>query len=982
MSAGFRAESGGRIDRLRSIEFRFDGKSHRGHPGDTLASALIANGVRLVGRSFKYHRPRGLYTAGLEEPNALVELRTGARREPNVSAPVVELYEGLTAESQNRWPSLAFDIGALNSALARFMPAGFYYKTFMWPPAFWEKVYEPFIRRAAGLGRAAMAPDPDSYEHTHAHCDVLVVGAGPTGLAAARAAGEAGARVVLADHDFELGGGLLAEPSHWAWRDETVRALEGMPEVRLLPRTNVFGYYEGNVLGALERVADHLPVPPAHGVRQRYWVIRARQVVLATGAYERLVAFPDNDRPGVMLASAARTYASRFAAVPGRRATLLTTNDLAYESIAALRGAGVEIAAIVDTRPPAEIASQARDWGVEVLAGSEIAGVIGSRGVEAALVRKRDGSGSRTIVCDLLCVSGGYNPAIQLASMTRARPAWDEGISAFVPGAPVQAERSAGAARGIFGTRPAAEDGARAGAEAARAAGFSPAAAVSLPDGTTGNRPRIPPVWQATAKGKAFVDLQNDVTADDIRLAHREGYVHVEHAKRYTTHTMATDQGKTGGLVGAAILAAARGEPVERVGLPTYRPYVHAITWGAIAGREKGRHFRPVRRTPMQAWHERNGAVFLETGLWLRPLYYTSSSETGWEPILREARAVRQAVGICDVSTLGKIDVQGPDAAKLLDRLYTNTFSTLPTGRARYGLMLREDGMVLDDGTTSRLGPDHFLMTTTTARAAEVLEHMERYHQTVWPELDVQFCSVTDQWAQMSVAGPRARDALRAALAGLDLGNDALPFMGIGEGTVAGLPVRVYRVSFSGELAYEVATPAGYGECVWEALLAAGKPFGMVPYGLEALGLLRIEKGHVAGPELNGHTTARDLGFERMLKRSGDYIGRAMAERPALMAADRPRLVGIRALTTDFTRRLRGGAHIVERPGATESLGWVTSVTRSVELERWIGLAMIRGGAGCIGQRLVSTFPMVDEMIEIEITSPHHVDPENARVRA
>jgi len=982
MSETWRAPAGGRIDRSRTVSFSFDGRTYRGHPGDTLASALMANGQRLLGRSFKYHRPRGLYTAGPEEPNALVELRSGARREPNVPATMIELFDGLDARSQNRWPSLGLDIGAVNGLVARFLPAGFYYKTFMWPPTFWEKVYEPIIRRAAGLGRPAASPDPDHYEHMHAHCDVLVVGSGPAGLAATRAAGASGARAILADHDFELGGGLLAEPAHEAWRAAMLGALAAMPEVRLLPRTSVFGYYEGNVLGALERVSDHLPMPPAHAVRQRYWVIRAREVVLATGAYERLIAFPENDQPGVMLASAALTYARRFAVRPGSRAVLYANNDMAYATLAALREAGIGIAGVVDPRTTSPAAEAARRAGIDVLARAEVVGVTGARAVEGVRVRRADAPQPVTLDADLLCVSGGHNPAVQLASMTRARPTWDEALAAFVPGIPVQNERSAGAARGVFGIAAAAADGLRAGSEAAARAGFKAAAAFAVPEAGPGTETRVHPLWQVRAPGKAFVDLQHDATADDIRLAHWEGYAHVEHAKRYTTHAMATDQGKIGGLVGAAVLAEARGEAVEKVGLPTFRPYVHGITWGAIAGREVGRHFKHVRRTPLHPWHEQAGAVFLETGLWLRPLYYTKSAETGWEPILREARAVRERVGLCDVSTLGKIDVQGPDAAAFLDRLYTNTFSMLPVGRARYGLMLREDGIVLDDGTTSRIGPERFLMTTTTARAADVLEHMEKCHQTVWPELDVQFCSVTDHWAQMSVAGPKARAVLAGCVTGLDLANAAFPFMAVGEGAIGTAPVRLYRVSFSGELAYEVATPARFAGDVWSAILEAGKPHGIVPYGLEALGLLRIEKGHVAGPELNGQTTARDLGLEKMLKRRGDYIGRVLAERPGLNDPDRPRLVGIRALSGDFERRLRGGAHIVARAGATESLGWVTSVTRSVELDRWIGLAMVRGGAARAGERLVASYPLEGEEVEVEITSPHHVDPENARVKA
>jgi len=981
MTEPMRLASGGRIDRARRIEFRFDGQAFEGHPGDTLASALLANGVRLMGRSFKYHRPRGVFTSGPEEPNALVELRTGARREPNTRATTVELFDGLEASSQNRFPSLDFDVGAVNGLLSRFLPAGFYYKTFMWPAAFWEKVYEPVIRRAAGLGRAAEVPDPDRYESMHAHCDVLVVGTGAAGLAAARAAGAAGARVILAEQDFEPGGGLLVEPAHEAWRTEMLLALAAMPEVRLLPRTTVFGFYEHNVLGAVERVADHLSEPPPYVARQRHWTVRAKQVVLATGAIERLIAFPDNDRPGVMLASAAEIYARRFGVAAGRRAVVFTNNDWAYYAAFALKQAGIEVAEIVDVRPETAKAIAAHHHGIRLSLASEVVSVAGRKSVAGVTVRPRGGGPQRRVDADLVCVSGGHDPAVALASHTRAPLRWSAELAAFLPGEPVQAERSAGAARGVFGVAAAAHDGAQAGAEAAEAAGFTAAAGFALPLPDDMHHTPIQAVWEAGAGGKGFVDLQNDVTAADIRLAQREGYEHVEHAKRYTTHGMATDQGKTGGIVGVGVLAKARGATVEQVGLPTHRPYVTPVTWGAVAGREVGKHLAPTRRTALHHWHLRHGGVLQETGLWMRPFYYAAAGETGWEPILREARAVRRAVGICDVSTLGKIDVQGADAAKFLDRLYTNTFSAVPVGRARYGLMLREDGIVFDDGTTSRLAEHHYLMTTTTAKAADVLEHMDYHAQVVWPDLDVRFCSVTDQWAQMSVAGPKSRATLQSCIEGLDLSNAAFPFMAVGEGTVAGCPARVFRVSFSGEMAYEVATPSHHGVTVWEAVLAAGRPFGILPYGLEALNLLRIEKGHVAGSELNGQTTARDLGLERMLKKSGDYIGRVLAERPALNAPDRPRLVGIRAIDPSFERRLRGGAHLVEKPDSSESLGWVTTVTFSVELERWIGLAMLRNGAARKGQRLHAAFPLKNESVAVEITSPHHVDPEHERVR-
>ncbi|MBM3545604.1 MAG: sarcosine oxidase subunit alpha family protein [Alphaproteobacteria bacterium] len=974
---------GGRIDRSRTLRFTFDGRAYEGHPGDTLASALMASGERLIGRSFKYHRPRGIVTAGPEEPCALVELRTGACREPNTRATVAELYDGLEANSQNRWPSLALDISAINQLVGRFLPAGFYYKTFMWPASFWEKVYEPIIRRAAGLGRAATATDPDEYESIQAHCDVLVVGSGAAGLAAARAAGAAGARVILADQDFELGGGLLLEPEQEPWRQGMLAALSGMPEVRLLPRTTVFGFYEHDVLGAVERVSDHLPVPPEHGVRQRVWTIRARQTVLATGSTERPIAFPNNDRPGVMLASAAMTYVRRFGVRPGERAVIFANNDIAYNAAFALHDAGIAVAAIVDVRKKdSKRAAAAADRGIAVKLGSVISDVKGSRDIHGISFRSVNGTAERVLDADLVCVSGGWNPAVHLQSHTRARLTWDNDLAAFLPGKPVQAERSAGSAAGVFGIARCAADGAKAGLEAAAALGFRDGAAFELPMPDAEIDPKVKPFWEVKAKGKAFVDLQNDVTTDDIRLAHREGYTHIEHAKRYTTHSMATDQGRFSGILGTAVLAEARGETIEKVGVPTFRPYVTPVTWGAMAGRHAGHHLQPVRRTPLHHWHVRNHGIFLETGLWMRPLYYSATRETGWDPILKEARAVRQAVGICDVSTLGKIDIQGRDAGMFMDRLYTNTFSTLAVGKARYGLMLREDGMVFDDGTTSRLSENRYLMTTTTAKAAEVLAHMEFYHQTVWPDLDVRYCTVTDQWAQMSVAGPKTRLALQGCVEGLDLSNEAFPFMGVGDATIAGCPVRIYRVSFSGEMAYEVATPAGYGERVWEAILEAGKPHGILPYGLEALGLLRIEKGHVAGPELNGQTTARDLGFDKMMKKKGDFIGRVNGERPRLMDSDRPRLVGIRAVDPSFEKRLRGGAHIVDRPNSKASLGWATSITRSVELERWLGLAMVRNGPDRIGQRLYATYPLKNEVVEIEICSPHHVDPENLRVRA
>jgi sarcosine oxidase subunit alpha len=978
MSQKFRTRSGGHIDRARTVRFQFDGRICEGHPGDTLASALLANGVRLVGRSFKLHRPRGVFAAGAEEPNALAELRGAARREPNTRMTMAELYEGLEAASQNRFPSLRFDLMCVAGLVAPLLAAGFYYKTFMWPAAFWEKLYEPWIRRAAGLGRASGLPDPDSYEAMHAHCDVLVVGSGAAGLAAARVAGAAGARVILCEQDFLLGGGLLAERPHELWREQTLAALAAMPEVTLLPRTTVFGYYDHNMLGAVERVTDHLPVPPPHTPRQRYWTIRARSVVLATGAHERFIAFPGNDRPGVMLAGAAKTYATRFGARAGRRALLFANNDAAYDSLFALQEAEVEIAGAVDARPDSAGAAAARERGISVWTGAAVTGTGGRQSLQGVRVRMRRGEEAR-VAADLLCVSGGINPAVHLASQSGTPLVWDERLASFVPSTPVQAQHSAGAAAGVTGIAEAAADGARAGAAVAIEAGFVANASIELPNGDAPDS-TVVPVWEVKARGKAFVDIQDDVTTEDIRLACREGYRHIEHTKRYTTHTMGTEQGKTGGLVGAAVLAEARGERVQDVGLPTFRPFTTPVTWGAIAGARTGQHYAPLRRTPMHDWHARHGAEFVDAGLWLRPSFYRASGDADdWVSVLREARAVRRAVGICDVSTLGKIDVQGRDAATFLDRVYANTMSTLPVGRARYGLMLREDGIAFDDGTVSRLAPDHFFVTTTTANAEAVLAHLEFHLQTCWPELDAQLAAVTDTFASMSVAGPRARDTLIQVVRRLDLSMGAFPFMTVGDAELVGCPVRLFRISFSGELAYEVATSWAYGLLVWEAILQAGTAFGIQPYGLEALGLLRIEKGHVAGPELNGQTTAGDLGLGRMMKTRGDFIGRALAARPGLVDPERPRLVGV--MPSNRNVELRAGAHLVE-PGTTTSLGWITSVTRSVELERWIGLALLSGGERRIGTRLQSAFPLKSETTDVEIVSPHFIDPDNTRVRA
>jgi sarcosine oxidase subunit alpha len=960
------------------VNFTFDGRAFQGLAGDTLASALLAAGVRVFGRSFKYHRPRGLLSCGPEEPCALVDVLSGAGREPNRPATTIPLHEGLRAESQNRWPSLRLDVLAVNDLLGRFLPAGFYYKTFMAPAAAWERLYEPLIRRAAGLGRleARLGAHAAAAETVHDHCDVLVVGAGPAGLTAAPLLAAAGLRVLLAEADGVIGGGALLSARCDGWRTAAIAALDAVPTLRVLPATTVLGAYGHGVFALLERLG-----PAARerfgGLAERLRVVRARRVLLASGALERLVAFPGNDRPGVMLAGAALAYLRRYGVAVGERPALFVNSDEAYESAFALHAAGIACAALVDVRPDSPAAERARLLGIPVHAASTVTGVTGRRGVRAVTVSAADGTRRRRIAADALLVSGGYTPAIALATQLGAPSLWREPLAAFVSELPAATGALAGAAHGVFGLADAAADGRRAAARLAAELGVTLPAESGRAPPEDGPRAPLRALWEVGGRGKAFVDLQNDVTAADVRLAQREGYEHVEHMKRYTTAGMATDQGKSGGLLGAAILAAARGVPLEEVGQSRPRPYYEPVPFAALAGPEVREHYKPERRLPLHAWHEQAGATFMNAGLWLRPLVYGAA---GWEAVLSEARAVRTAVGLTDVSSLGKIDVQGKDAARFLDFVYANTFSTLPVGRARYGIMLREDGLLFDDGTTARLAPQHFLMTTTTANAAAVLEHLEFHVQAHARELQVVLTDVCDQWAQFALAGPRAREVARAVVADLDLASAAFPFMAASAATIAGVPGRLFRISFSGELAYELAVPARHAPEVWAAVLAAGEPFGIRPYGLDALNTLRIEKGHITTAELNGNTSAADLGFARMLKKDGDFIGRALSERPGLLAPGRLQLIGVRPL--ERARRLRTGMQLVTRAAPTTSLGYVTSSTPSVELAGWVGLALLADGRARIGTRVLGASLIHEELEELEVVSPHFVDPENQRVRA
>jgi heterotetrameric sarcosine oxidase alpha subunit len=998
MTQPFRLRDGGVIDCSRRLAFKFDGVDYAGYSGDTLASALLANGVHLVGRSFKYHRPRGIFSAGSEEPNALVQLGRGARTEPNVRATTQELYDGLTAASQNCWPSARFDVGAINDLASRLIPAGFYYKTFMWPPTpRWWLRYELLIRRAAGMGHAPAEPDPDQYEHQHAHCDVLVIGGGATGLVAARAAAHAGARVLLCDERARWGGSMLDSDARIdgapapAWLAKVASELGADPRVTLLDRTTAFGYYDGNMVGAVERIADHMAVPPMHTARLRCWKIRAKAVVLASGAFERGIAYANNDLPGTMLSGATRAYVRRFGVRPGSCAVVFTNNDGAYVDAVALHEAGVQIAAIVDARAASDIGGAtvaiARDAGLPLLCASAVVTAFGRLRVTGVDVAPLGGGATKRLDCDLVAVSGGWNPAVHLYSQARGKLRYDDGLAAFLPDVSPLAIVAAGAANGRFDVSAALAEGHAAGVAAAARAGFS-VPALAVPRSDAARVDALKPLWAVGSTRKAakrFVDLQNDVTVNDIVLAAREGYQAVEHLKRYTTLGMGTDQGKTSNIVGLAVMAEQLGVPIPQVGTTTFRPPFTPVTLGAIAGHEIGPHVEPTRYSAMHAWHVEHGARFVNAGLWRRPHSYPRAGESEDAAVDREVRNVRRNVGLVDVSTLGKIELQGRDAAEFLNRVYINRWDTLAVGRCRYGVMLRDDGMVMDDGTTSRLGPTHYLMTTTTVNAVKVMQHLEQLLQVDWPELEVHVASVTEQWAAAALSGPSARDVL-ARIVDIDVSDAALPFLGVAAGNVraAGmhLPARLFRMSYSGELAYELHVSADRGRALWEAVMDAGEDFGIMAYGTEAMSTLRIEKGHVVvGAEADGRTTADDLGMGKLVNAGKWCIGKPLLARPALAAADRWQLVGLTGVGGATVPR---GAKIVadpDLPAPVPMQGQVTSWCFSPHVDAWIALALVANGRARHGETVWAVSPLANTRAQVKVGPPCFVDPDGDRLR-
>ena len=1032
------AESLGRVDRTRTLRFTFDGRELAGYLGDTLASALLRNGIHLVGRSFKYHRPRGILAAGAEEPNALVAVRRDdARYTPNLRATQVELYEGLETFSQNRWPSLKLDLGAINNVISPFIPAGFYYKTFMWPRGAWQSVYEPRIREAAGLGKSPTLADPDRYTNRFAHCDVLVVGAGPAGLSAALAAATTGARVILCDEQPEFGGSLLSEPSGHAaeqiegvrastWITRAVGALQRNPRVTLLSRTTAFGYFPHNMVGLNQRLTDHLAVPDPDSPRERQWQVRAKEIVFATGAIERPMVFPGNDRPGIMLGSAARTYVNRYGAVPGTRAVVITACDEAYRAALDLAHAGVYIALIADIRHDVDgpLVEAARHAGLPVQTGTTLVGTSGRLHVETVRLARVDEQGhaldgEQIMPCDLVLMSGGFTPSVHLFSQSRGKLVWDEKTKSFIPGqaAPGERVRSVGACRGVFALAAVLEDGKAAGAGAAAdartgaigrvgatAADAGPAgtgrvgaAAASSGGATAGaGAPapvRLPPdpplgafVGALPQPGggtgtMAFVDWQNDVTTKDLALATREGFESVEHVKRYTTTGMATDQGKTSNLNALGVVSKQLGKSIPEVGLTTFRMPYTPISFASFAGFSRGSLFDPVRRTPTHDWAARNGAVFEDVGLWKRAHYFPRKGEDMHTAVARECVAVRKSCGMFDASTLGKIEVVGKDAATFMNRMYVNGWTSLAVGRSRYGVLLRDDGFIYDDGVVARTAEDRFHVTTTTGGAAGVLRLMEDYLQTEWPDLSVWLTSITEQWSVIAVQGPNSRRVLEKLVEGVDISAQAMPHMSVARGRIRGVPMLLFRVSFTGELGFEVNVPADYGQAVWEAIYAAGREYDITPYGTETMHVLRAEKGYIiVGQETDGTVTPDDAGLAWAIgKTKPDFVGKRSLQRPSMAAASRKQLVGLE--TQDPHVVLDEGSQIMQGQGQrapVRPIGHVTSSYHSAVLGKSIALALVSGGRARTGETLYVQTDKAD--VAVKVTSPVFYDPEGARL--
>jgi heterotetrameric sarcosine oxidase alpha subunit len=998
MTQNFRLDKVGLINRDKKISFKFNGKNYSGYEGDTLASALIANGIHLVGRSFKYHRPRGFFGAGVDEPYALVQLYRNNEAEPNVKATEQELFEGLEAKSINCWPSVNFDIGAINNFLKIFLPAGFYYKTFMWPKSFWYKIYEPFIRKAAGFGVISTKHDKERYEHKYEFCDLLVTGSGPAGLASAYAAAKNGAKVILAEDKPRFGGSLLTSEvsignqSGKEWAENILVELQKMPNVKVKNRSQVFGYYDHNMLVMSERISDHLPKSNKYIPRQRLWYIRAKEVVISSGSIERPLVFGNNDTPGVMLSSAAKEYLKVYGVLIGKKPIVFTNNDSGYETAIEFKKNGVD-PLVLDTREDldSEIIKEAKNLNIKIKFSHVVIAAKGYKKVKSAEISKiskdkKDLGIIESIDCDCICVSGYWTPTIHLASQSGNKTKFSKEIDAFIPGLSKQNETTIGSANGIFTLEETLKTSFDAGHQLSQKV-TSNKNKVSIPSVIETKTTKHDKFWCVPLpKGKnykRFLDFQNDVAVTDIELAIREGYRSIEHVKRYTTLGMATDQGKTSNLNGLQLVSNLENKIVPEVGHTTFRPPYTPVTIGAIVGREIGKHSKPTRKSPMHNWHEKNNAVFVDAGVWLRPRYYKQGNETLFQASKREAANVRKNVGVCDVTTLGKIDIKGPGSAEFLNRVYTNSWLKLPVGKARYGVMLREDGIVMDDGTTTRISENHYHMTTTTAQAANVLSHLEYYLQLVWPELNVNVVSTTEQWAGAAIAGPKSREVLQKLFPNTDVSNEGLPFMGYLEAELFGVHARIFRISFSGELAYEVNVESDNGNFMWEKIIEMGKEFKMQPYGTEALSTLRIEMGHVAGSELDGRTIPYDNSLEGLVSKKKDFIGKRSLNRSAFIAEDRQKVVGVVPL--DKKTSIPEGSYLVKDAKAklpNPKLGHVSASCWSVEYDNPFSLAILQNGKNMIGKKLFALSPVKNKSIAVEIVSSHYVDPKGIRVRS
>ena len=994
----YRIKNGGKINRDLKISFIFNGKTYFGYKGDTLASALLANGVHLIGRSFKYHRPRGIIAAGVEDANGKVQLYKDDITEPNVNVTEVELVNGLRIESQNCWPSVSFDVWAINNFLNRFFPAGFYYKTFMWPKSFWYKVYEPIIRKAAGMGTASLKSDPDRYDHQYEHCDILVVGSGPSGISSALAAAKNGARVILAEDKARFGGSLLTDnvtignKNGDEWVEEAIADLKSMPNVIIRKRSQVFGYYDHNMLVMFERCKDHIENPEAFTPRQRLWYIRAKQVIISTGSIERPLVFANNDRPGIMLAYSAKEYLKIYGVLAGKKPIIFTNNDTAYETAIEYKKQGVD-SIIIDTRSESNsgIANEAKKLGIAIKFSHGIANTSGYKKVKSATIGKlnndKDGYIEfEEIECDSIFVSGNWTPTVHLASQSGNKLKYDSDSDTFLPDQSRQKETVIGSANGSLTLEESLKEGFE--------TGFILSEKI-----TKNNKPTSIPISDEKQFGqhdkfwcmplpekkhyKRFVDFQNDVAVSDIQLAVQEGFRSIEHVKRYTTLGMATDQGKTSNLNGLQLVSDLEKKIVPEVGHTTFRPPYTSVTIGTIIGREVGKNYKATRKSPMHQWHEKHNGIFVDAGLWLRPRYYKKGNETLHEAAKREALNVRKNVGVCDVTSLGKIDIKGKDSAEFLNRIYTNAFLKLPIGKARYGVMLREDGMVFDDGTTTRISENNYHMTTTTAQAANVLSHLEYYLQVVWPELDVTVVSTTEQWAGAAIAGPNSRLLLSKIFPTEDVSNEGLPFMGYREFKFKDSLARVFRISFSGELAYEINVMSNFGESMWKEIIELGKDFQIQPYGTEALSTLRIEMGHVAGSEIDGRTIAYDLSLEGMLSEKKDFIGKRSLKRKAFTEKGREQIVGL--VPIDKKTSIPEGSHLVvdhKLKSPNPKLGHVSASCWSVENNNPFSLAILKNGKNKIGEKLYAVSPLKNISVQVEVVSQHYVDPDGKRVRS